>query len=544
MMQNYLKNTALGVVCVTTFLFYGSETALAQFYPVPATQLDMTVFYPNQENAPIQLSGFAISSLVTVAEFKTYLLEVQRDSSKAFYESQLPQLSKQPMELLTAILKDEQLQQQPMPGVSWTVARNYCRWLTAKAIKSGMNYVYELPCVSEIMAYEMWYSPVVTPLLESWTINAYDESMFTYSMPDASREYFYDAKSDDPPAMKRKNIFGGSYHMNYTTAQNTPKFKYEYQDSSSKYVGFRVVRKSSVALEKITQDFETGKVDCAIANNHLNGVYVEYYPNGLKKVVGAFYEGNRTGIWTVWNQLGTIDLQRNYTGNKGVEFLYPKMENPYETLYDRYFSTDLERNESGCYSYQHVEERAVAYSFRLWRELTPINEPELFQQVDFKQLLTLALNKEIKLYEYGKYGQFQQLVPTKDYPKLLKEMDQWDFSRIEIKEDFFFSSDLLTGDVRQLGINFYAKSTDKTPAYSLYFPQVRKELSTFPMKIEGNEIVRHLDDYFFFHMYRGSIVYYSHFWEDEEREDITKRNWELELTPIVGEHELWISFGR
>jgi len=52
--------------------------------------------------------------------------------------------------------------------------------------------------------------------------------------------YTYNAKKDDPPALKRKVVRGGSwkdiaYYLRVTTRS------YEYQDTAKSYIGFRTI---------------------------------------------------------------------------------------------------------------------------------------------------------------------------------------------------------------------------------------------------------------------------------------------------------------
>ena len=73
-----------------------------------------------------------------------------------------------------------------------------------------------------------------------WTENAYDESFYTFSH-DMNPNYKFNALPDDPPALKRKVIRGGSwkdiaYYLQVSTRA------YEYQDTAKSYVGFRNVR--------------------------------------------------------------------------------------------------------------------------------------------------------------------------------------------------------------------------------------------------------------------------------------------------------------
>ena len=73
-----------------------------------------------------------------------------------------------------------------------------------------------------------------------WTQNAYDESFYSFAH-DMNPNYTYNALPDDPPALKRKVIRGGSwkdiaYYLQVSTRS------YEYQDTTKSFVGFRNVR--------------------------------------------------------------------------------------------------------------------------------------------------------------------------------------------------------------------------------------------------------------------------------------------------------------
>lgn len=75
-----------------------------------------------------------------------------------------------------------------------------------------------------------------------WTRSAYDESSYMY-MNDFNPDFSYDARSDDPPALKRKVIRGGSWKDISTFIQVSTR-SYEYQDTTKSYIGFRCVRAS------------------------------------------------------------------------------------------------------------------------------------------------------------------------------------------------------------------------------------------------------------------------------------------------------------
>ena len=73
-----------------------------------------------------------------------------------------------------------------------------------------------------------------------WTNTAFDETVYDFSW-DLAPDYVYHAKVDDPPALKRKVIRGGSWKdIGYYCQTGTRTF--EYSDTSKAYIGFRSVQ--------------------------------------------------------------------------------------------------------------------------------------------------------------------------------------------------------------------------------------------------------------------------------------------------------------
>ncbi len=72
-----------------------------------------------------------------------------------------------------------------------------------------------------------------------WTSNAYDESAYSFSH-DLATNFEYEAKPEDPAALKRKVIRGGSWKDIGWYLQNGTR-TYEYQDTAKCYIGFRCV---------------------------------------------------------------------------------------------------------------------------------------------------------------------------------------------------------------------------------------------------------------------------------------------------------------
>lgn len=76
--------------------------------------------------------------------------------------------------------------------------------------------------------------------VSEWTSSAFDESSYLYTH-DMNPDYKYNALPDDPVVMKRKVVRGGSWKdIAYYLQCGTRN--YEYQDSTSCFIGFRCVR--------------------------------------------------------------------------------------------------------------------------------------------------------------------------------------------------------------------------------------------------------------------------------------------------------------
>ncbi|MCD4724474.1 MAG: formylglycine-generating enzyme family protein [Bacteroidales bacterium] len=73
-----------------------------------------------------------------------------------------------------------------------------------------------------------------------WTISAFDPVSYNFTW-DMNPNYTYNAKEDDPPAMKRKVVKGGSWKdiAYYLQVQTRA---YEFQDTAKAYIGFRTMQ--------------------------------------------------------------------------------------------------------------------------------------------------------------------------------------------------------------------------------------------------------------------------------------------------------------
>lgn len=189
----------------------------------------------------------------------------------------------------------------PVVGVSWEQANAFCNWRTnLKAVVSARfketpAHDYRLPTESEweiaargglqnsLYPWGSYYarngegcfvanfkprrgnyvadSPTTTTAMQvgefdpnpyglydmagnvaEWTSTAFFEAGYDV-VHDLNPELQYNAKTDDPPVMKRKVVRGGSWKdMSFFIRNSTRSF--EYQDTTKSYIGFRCVRTS------------------------------------------------------------------------------------------------------------------------------------------------------------------------------------------------------------------------------------------------------------------------------------------------------------
>lgn len=507
-----------------TYSLACSNAALAQNHPVIGASVSVKSFSPKIQS--VKIEDFIITPFVTVGEYKTYLKAVKKDSSAAFYKSQLPQSMVINEELVSELLADTKLQNQPMPGISWQAAKNYCHWLSKK---ESTTIAYDLPWLSELLAFEQQYPSDKTSILSSWTLNSIDESL-----KEVGKVFDYQNKIDEhntSRALKRRVIYGESYHQKFRYESKDYNVPYEYQDSCSRFVGFRMVQRlaDEPAFKTTTKN-----------DRLLNGIYSEYYENGKIKVLGQFKQGQRVNIWSVWDEMGNLKIQRNYTNSKQFQSILPKQNHPFEDLYTKYPDYQLSRNNEGYFPYQHIEERSVMYSNRIWRTISKQSDALLFEQVDFQKVAQQLLNDDIHFYFYGKLGDFVEEVPNHVQKTFKDSLQSWDFERVEIKEEFFISSDNSLGDFRPIALSFYRSKMDQQPSYTIYLPYSRTTLTKFKVGSSYFSEITHLDDVLFFHFYRGNITKVNNqpFFSTVEQEE------NANLEHLKAEHDWWLKLGR
>lgn len=298
--------------------------------------------------------------------------------------------------------------------------------------------------------------------------------------------------------------------------------------------------------ERIYQD-NNKKIIYHLTQGKINGNYTSYYKNGIKKAEGNFENNLRTGKWTVWDSLGNVKMIRIYSDPFTFERIIPKVpdDKPIKLLnIPRY---KIKYNEEGYITYAYVKESDVSYHRRIWRFISPKENPILFE----KDLLFRLLNKHIldstiKAYS-TKDDEFREVFMPKIDTTTVKVIG------FKIKEDFFFDMNRVVSDTRVIGICpvvINQITNDTIDAYWVYHPQAREHLAQ--INIESNiipEKIKSLDDLFFYRYFYGRIIKQSTVYDRYLKDYLTgekllKEAERIELYLIEQEHNIWINLTK
>jgi len=305
-------------------------------------------------------------------------------------------------------------------------------------------------------------------------------------------------------------------------------------------VGFTQIQKHEYndSLFKCVYQTNNGKID---------GPYVSYYKNGIKKAEGMFESNYRTGIWTMWDATGRMRMQRNYETPFTFKRLIPvpPIDKPAVLFSAPKYTPKY--NIDGFIDYFHLEERMVFMSKRLWRFIPAESNPLLFESNKFLKFL----QKNTRLENITTYNfldeEFRKPVSAISIAANNKIIG------IKIQEDWFFDTERLVSETRIIGLCPVAVNIvthDTTALYWVYFPEARKYLAEEKIK-ETNipSYIKTLDDLFFYR-YFSSTIYKEENVKDRKisdyktGKDIEKEAEKIELNLIDAEHDIWIRFTK
>lgn len=223
----------------------------SDLYVVPDTEVSVREIFPSiNKDTVILQKRFEVSPLITLGEYKAFLifLATAYDENKAI--SYLPDSSIcLATEDYITYLTDTIYEKHPILGVSWENAMTYCIWKSRKD-ELGEGFYYILPNYTEYYAIRKQDSlnPALKLIKEDyseWSVMSKDETilqfgdMWIYNTD--LFNYYYFAEPSDPPAIKRKVIFGNNFHFKRRNIFLNNFSSYQYKGYH--YVSFRLVKK-------------------------------------------------------------------------------------------------------------------------------------------------------------------------------------------------------------------------------------------------------------------------------------------------------------
>lgn len=261
----------------------------------------------------------------------------------------------------------------------------------------------------------------------------------------------------------------------------------------------------------------------------LEGKYVSYYNNNQKKAEGYFKNNYRNGVWTVWDSLGNILIQRDYKTPFFFLQLIPKAGIVSPVKHEVKVNTD------NYIQYYKLVEKAIVYTKSSYRYISKENNSILFDNNNlFNVIKPNIKNGNVKVYNDLDYNEEINVADLDLTAKV---------SNYLIKEIFVFDSDRLVSETRIIAIRPITENPKND--YWVYFPSIRKYLAAKNITDKNiSDNIKTLDDLFFFRHFSGNIlsetnVYNSNISAKTIRIIEKELAEDIELKNIEFEHYIW-----
>jgi hypothetical protein len=281
-----------------------------------------------------------------------------------------------------------------------------------------------------------------------------------------------------------------------------------------------------IFAQKIEGFINDKLISFEVKDNQLNGSYTAYQKTLDNKgetskwpvlpfVTGNFSNGQRIGIWTLYDEKGNVKFERNYSSPFEFEQTTPELpdNNAIQLLAKQVYYPIKDSNQ--FYNYFPLQEREVSIISRVWRELPAEKNTELVNQNIFNDILIKLANGEITAYNHEQFTDTVSRITFKDLTDL-------ELISFRIKEDFFIDITRQMSETRIIGLcPVVKKSEDAEPEELcwLYYPSIRSFLSEYKVDINDPKI-ENLEDLVFYRNINGSI--YKDNRLDAMHEELTK----------------------
>lgn len=568
-----MKNSLFLLIFVSIFLMgYGQKI---NFYRIKEKKINLSEKLGIKSDSTVHsFSSFRISKQITLKQYKQYLRSIEKDSSYAFFLSQLPKIERQ--ESLTKnYLNASDFDDEPVIGVSMDNACNFAVWYSS--IQGSDKVKYRLPMVFEWISMNeetekksdnTKKNKLVGPILD-WTINAFDESAYLFQNPSKFPVgYLYKHSKYDHKVLKRKSVIGRSFRISLADPVKISSLYSYYADEGYADVGFRLIEvgrvdpfekytkqepiQSDINLKSISSlktlpysmelveqhsiELNDQLVEYATKNGQLDGTFKVYKQVGNNKVTivkGEIRNNCRVGYWTIYDEKdpSKILIKRLYRSHLEFEQLLPNHSSskiiPFVT---KNMNPTLGLNDDGYKEYAYVTSADFIFSSRLYREILFEKNKIPFNEI-IELLKTTIDKKEIIVYDTSNFRTIREDNPFENFTG--------NIIGFRIKEDFFFDKNRKLSETRIIGlapIYFDSTVNDNRELCWLYFPQLRKHL----VKIHDSFSGSNLDNLFFERNFFGEVYQTQNSYDKMDAESIKKDLKFKDIELLLTEHQIWL----
>jgi hypothetical protein len=276
-------------------------------------------------------------------------------------------------------------------------------------------------------------------------------------------------------------------------------------------------------------------------NGCLHGEYKSFHDNGTLKTEGNFFFNRRIGDWKIYDAMGEVITQRHYDSLGVPQVVKPLASNTISQQEENKQSYKLERDSLGVYKFQHIYEKNIVWTKRVWSFLPQKYNTALYDFNWFGLLNGVTAERTFHVYKNDEFSEFYE---HDDHI----ELTNMQLIGIAVKKDYFYESISNKMDARVLGIILFAEDTLKNEVqeFILYYPiGLRNVLVKKDLQHEDPNI-KNLDDLFFFNAY-SEIIYQELYLNtnrivfnpknEKEYVDFSKR---IKSEIIQVEHDEWI----
>lgn len=252
---NIFYYTCCTIILLSTAVSYTYYVKNIQLFDIPKQTTNLlNVLGDSSKDQTQTIEAFQISEFITYKEYNNYLTAIKEDSSLNFYMSQLPDSTIATFDVINTYRNNEIYDNEPILGISWDNAMNYCKWKTLNDNKKAITFIYRLPtCYEWLAAYSYLSGKGENHDFNNNYADWLLDSKANNNIPDKNGfpfNFFYFHEQTDQEALKRKFVIGNSYFFQQEKLIDYYNFNY-IAFIGYKHISFRYVKESVSESNKI-----------------------------------------------------------------------------------------------------------------------------------------------------------------------------------------------------------------------------------------------------------------------------------------------------